>query len=549
MVSFACHKENPPLSMHPEIHDDPLDLEWPDHTKSESRPLTKEEWAMASRYVHPRAHLGKTLWAWWNIITLPCMAFLYEKGLAFGDQGWRFSPNENPFDNFWAIVMGVSWACWLFGWWMQDYGLEFHKVSGRLRLLARYRLAVGNVEADHDYDDTKLMEGKFYHAVFQRSKRGGEWRVRFIGSLGWGPEEHAGANWPSRLTLLSWALVPVFLCLHTRMASFAVPAQDVVGGTWQFLWYAIPNELRFQEGLTLALYQALGLLLLAGGVSLIRWKWRQIQNDRLIQDAPFEYPLDKIWESDKRDDCRLLRRTEIRLVMKLGGSQRFVSCRIMSWPLKFWMPVLFILAASFIGQQKTPGFLEGLTIFALCVVLIVGPIFRVVPVDLKISGRFKACSDQEFFLGSRLVKHRGVSEGLEEGVLYHAVASRWGEDADEYWIEFIANHGWEPEDTMSIPLWTLWSIVMLPALWLLYSRSEDFKVSAVREEIPFVGMVPQGLRVGSYEFPLVTNLAGALTLATYFLLLALVSWGFLQGLRWAFRKWKARDSAEVDDLM
>jgi len=264
---------------------------------------------MASRYVHPRARLGRTMWAWWCLITLPSLAFLYESGILFGDQGWRFSPNENPFDNLWAIVLGVSWACWLVAWWLGDAFRTVHKVSGRLRLLGRYRLAVGSVEAVHSFDDAKLVEGRFYHAVFDVPKSG-ENRVRFIGPLGWGPEEKVGDNWPPRLTLFALMLVPVFLCLHKRMSSFAVPTKDVVDGTWQFLWYAIPNEPRFQEGLTLFLYPVVSAVLLAGAVAWVRWKWRQHQEDKQILESLGDSPLDDLWPNDQREDLRRLRPDE-----------------------------------------------------------------------------------------------------------------------------------------------------------------------------------------------------------------------------------------------
>lgn len=537
------------MSQHLEIHDDPLDLEWPDHTKSESRPLTKEEWEMARRYVHPRAHLGKTLWAWWNIITLPCMAFLYESGLAFGNQDWRFHPNENPFDNFWAIVMGASWACWLFGWWMQDYGLEFYKVSGRIRLLARYHLALGNVEADHDYDDTKLVEGKFYHAVFQRSKRKGEWRVRFIGSLGWGPQEQAGANWPSRLTLLSWALVPVFLCLHTRMASFATPTQNIVGGTWQFLWYAIPNELRFQEGLTLALYPALGALLLAGSLSWIRWKWRQHKADRMVLETLGDDPLDKLWQDDRREDLRKLRPNEKRIVAKLVGPRWFFAETLMRWIALHASFLLAVWAWPFNYEAQTSGSVSRLLVVIAPLVVLMSVIgWRMLcgRLAMKVSGEYRRNNETEALIGTQIVETRRFADLLEDGRFYHVLADIHGEDGDEYSIEIAAGHGWVPQNPLHIPLLTLWSIAMSPVLWLLYSRSEDFKISTMGEEIPLVGLAPQGLRLGGYEFPFVTNLTGTLILVAHFVLLVLVSLGFFKGAWWAFLKWKARERPEED---
>ncbi|MBK8800715.1 MAG: hypothetical protein IPN71_01385 [Fibrobacteres bacterium] len=408
------------------------------------------------------------------------------------------------------------------------------------------------MEADHDYDDTKLVDGKFYHAVFQRSKRGGQWRVRFIGSLGWGPEEQAGANWPSRLTLLSWALVPVFLCLHTRMASFAAPTQKVVGGTWQFLWYAIPNELRFQEGLTLTLYPALGVLLLAGGLSWIRWKWNQRKADLALQDAPGEYPLDKLWPNDHREDLRELRGEDRRKVKMMIGPRWFFAETMTRWMAIHVSLLLVLWSWPFDYEQKEVGSLDRILVIVVPLFVFMSMmVWRLCSgrLSMKISGEYRKAGENEAFIGSQIVDPGKFCDQLEEGVFYHVMADTHGEDGDVYSIEIAANHGWAPNDPMRFPLWTIWSLVMLPVWGLFYSRLDGFRCSVTAEDQSFIGLTPQGLRVGGYEFPLVTNLAGALTLAAYFVLLAMVSWGFLQGLRWAFRKWKARGSSEVDDLM
>lgn len=558
MVSFACHKENPPLSMPPEIHDDPLDLEWPDHAKSESRPLTKEEWAMASRYVPPRARLGRTVWAWWCMVTLPGMAFLYEKGLAFGDQGWRFSPNENPFDNFWAIIMAVSWGIWFGIWWLMDRVRNAHKVSGRLRLLSRYRLAVGNVEADHEFDDTKLVEGKFYHAVFSGSRKNDNFQVLFIGPLGWGPEEKAGDNWPPRLTLFSWALIPIFLCLHTRMASFAAPSGEIPGGTWQFLWYWIPNGIRFQEGLTLLLYPVVGLVILAGAAAWARWKWRQHQEDRKILDGLGDEPLEAFWRDDRREDLRRLRPDEDRLVWKLVGPRWFLAETISRWILFHLTTAMFCYAWSLNYADNGPGGLDSVVVMTLPLVALFGFMFWTIfngRLVRKISGEFRRKSAEVVMIGSQVIERQTKVHGcdqlwdhLEEGRFYHALADTHGEDGDEYSIEVVGNHGLPKGDPLSFPLWTLWSLMMSPMLWLLYTRSLIFRLRGLPEGASLMGMTGNGVRLGDFEFPFATNLSGAVVQVAFLTLLILVSLGYLQMSWWAFRKWKAQGSAEEGDL-
>ncbi|MBK8800714.1 MAG: hypothetical protein IPN71_01380 [Fibrobacteres bacterium] len=377
----------------------------------------------------------------------------------------------------------------------------------------------------------------------------------FIGPLGWGIEEKAGENWPPRLTLFSWMLIPVFLCLHERMASFAIPAREIPVGNWQFLWYGIPHALRFQEGLTLFLYPVVGLVLLAGAVAWVRWKWRQHQDDRRILNDLGDEPLEAFWRDDRREDLRNLRSDEERIVKKLVGPRAILFEVGAGWLALHAFPfaILWGLSWEFQGSidfgAKLLSFIGMGELFAVLFWL-----FDLGRLSKKISGEFRRKSDAEVFIGSQVIRYRSkihrpedIRDLLEEGRFYHVVADTHGEDSDEYSIGIVANHVGVAEDPRRMPLWTLWSLVMSPTMWLLFSRSKDFQLQDGLEGLLRMGLTPKGVLLGGFEIPFVTSLSGALVVVAFLGLSGPFAWGFIQGLPWAFRKWKARDPAEEEE--